>query len=156
MAVDLAKTRAFVRQIRRTVRLGRREFNICFVTDREMERLNGEFRGRRRPTDVLSFRWQEGNSWPKGRKAGGAASNFLGEVVISAETARRNARAEGHSTQNEIRWLIAHGLLHLLGYDHDTDSGEMTRLEYSIRERLGMAREARRTSPRQPKKRIRT
>ena len=73
---------------------------------------------------------------------GAAASEFagfLGDVVISVETARRNARREGHSTANEIRWLILHGVLHLLGYDHETDRGEMTALEISLRARLGIA-----------------
>ena len=61
--------------------------------------------------------------------------------MISAHTARRNARAEGNSTANEIRWLIVHGLLHLLGYDHETDVGEMTALELSLRDHLGIAGE---------------
>ena len=58
--------------------------------------------------------------------------------MISAETARRNAAAAGHSTWTEIRWLILHGALHLLGYDHATDDGEMTALELSLRGRLGI------------------
>jgi len=62
----------------------------------------------------------------------------LGDVVISVVTACRNARTEGHSTLREIRWLILHGLLHLLGYDHAADNGEMTALEYSLRARLGV------------------
>lgn len=65
--------------------------------------------------------------------------HFLGDIMISVDTARRNARREGHSTLNEIRWLILHGALHLLGYDHERDSGEMVRLELSLRERLGIA-----------------
>jgi probable rRNA maturation factor len=60
-------------------------------------------------------------------------------VVISVEAARRNARKEGHSTLNEIRWLILHGLLHLIGYDHSRDTGEMVALELSLREQLGIA-----------------
>jgi rRNA maturation RNase YbeY len=61
---------------------------------------------------------------------------FLGDIVISAEMARRNAAAEGHAARTEICWLILHGLLHLLGYDHETDGGEMTALEQALRERL--------------------
>ncbi|HEV2177595.1 MAG TPA: rRNA maturation RNase YbeY [Terriglobia bacterium] len=61
---------------------------------------------------------------------------FLGDIVISAETARRNARLEGHGTENEIRWLILHGVLHLCGFDHERDRGEMTTLELRLRRRL--------------------
>ena len=64
--------------------------------------------------------------------------NFLGDIVISVDTAMTNARQEGHSTLNEIRWLILHGVLHLLGYDHEHDHGEMTRLEHALRSRLGI------------------
>ena len=73
------------------------------------------------------------------RRGHGGIANFLGDVVISVETARRNAAAEGHSTLNEIRWLILHGVLHLLGYDHEHDNGEMMALELALREQLGVA-----------------
>jgi probable rRNA maturation factor len=131
----------FADRLKRRLRLGGKEFNICLVDDRTIRRLNASFLGKDKPTDVLSF-----------PRAGGAAAgearplrsgNFLGEVVISVETARRNARAEGHSTLNEIRWLILHGVLHLLGYDHARDQGEMTALELSLREQLDIAEERR-------------
>jgi probable rRNA maturation factor len=64
--------------------------------------------------------------------------NFLGDIVISVDMAKRNAREEGHSTLNEIRWLILHGFLHLLGYDHESDEGQMTKLELALRRRLGI------------------
>jgi rRNA maturation RNase YbeY len=70
------------------------------------------------------------------RRSRGEFRNFLGDIVISVETARRNARAEGHSLKTEIQWLVLHGLLHLLGHDHDADHGEMTALELSLRDRL--------------------
>ena len=135
---------AFVRNLKRRLRLGKREFNICFVDDRTIRRLNSAYRGKDKPTDVLSFPWNESagshrlETWPRGWEGDGI-TNFLGEVVISVEMARRNARAEGHSTLNEIRWLILHGVLHLLGYDHERDSGEMVALELSLREQLGIA-----------------
>jgi probable rRNA maturation factor len=66
---------------------------------------------------------------------------FLGDIVISVDSAKRNARKAGHSTLNEIRWLILHGLLHLLGYNHEGDRGEMTRLELALRRRLGISGE---------------
>jgi probable rRNA maturation factor len=65
--------------------------------------------------------------------------NLLGDIVISVDTARRNARKEGHSTLNEIRWLILHGFLHLLGYNHESDQGEMVKLELALRTRLGIS-----------------
>jgi probable rRNA maturation factor len=67
--------------------------------------------------------------------------NFLGDIVISLDTAKRNARKEGHSTRNEVRWLILHGLLHLLGYNHESDQGQMTKLELALRSRLGVSGE---------------
>lgn len=138
LVVDLAAVRAFVKRLRATLRLGGRDFNVCFVDDREIRRLNVAYLGRRRATDVLSFAWR-GTDRVKAEPANAEFANFLGDVVISVETAQRNARREVHSTRNEIRWLILHGLLHLLGYDHERDQGEMTSLELSLRERLGIA-----------------
>lgn len=137
--VDVRGARAFVGRLRQTLALGRREFNVCMVDDPEIKRLNARYRGIARPTDVLSFRWKdsaEDPCCPDTREFRG----FLGDILISAPTARRNARAAGHSTQQEIRWLILHGLLHLLGYDHETDCGEMARLEGVLRDRLDWER----------------
>jgi len=142
-AVRAATLSAFVRQVKRRLRLGETEFNICFVEDAAIRRLNLAYRGKDKATDVLSFPWNEtdgpplrksGSAFRRGERAG--LKNFLGEVVISVETARRNAGAEGHSTQNEIRWLILHGVLHLLGYDHEQDNGQMAELELGLREEL--------------------
>jgi probable rRNA maturation factor len=136
VALNLPATRNYVRRLRETLRLGRRDFNVCFVNNREIQRLNTAFRGKPLPTDVLAFSWEAGAESPVRVNRNGEFKHFLGDVVISAETARRNARLEGHSTANEIRWLILHGLLHLLGYDHATDNGEMAALEYSLRQQL--------------------
>jgi probable rRNA maturation factor len=126
--------------------MGKREFNVCFVDDAAIRRLNSAYRGKDTATDVLSFPWVEATrpgrlksrSNSRGQDGGGI-TNFLGDVVISVEMARRNARGEGHSTLNEIRWLILHGALHLLGYDHERDQGEMIALELALREQLGVA-----------------
>ena len=137
--LDLERLRAYVRRMRKLLKMGRREFNVCFVDDDEIRRLNSLYRGKATPTDVLSFPWQaeeEGESGPLGANE---FVDFLGDIVISVDTADRNARAEGHSREAEIRWLILHGALHLLGYDHEKDQGEMTMLELSLRERLGLA-----------------
>lgn len=152
IAVDLGGVRVFVRRLQSVLRLAGRDFNVCFVDDREIERLNATYRGIRRPTDVLSFPWSKGR--PGAVAGGGELRGFLGEVVISAQTARRNARREGHSTANELRWLVLHGVLHLLGYDHETDQGEMTALELALRDRLGItAGAARGARPRRRTKR---
>lgn len=135
VAVDVGGARRFARRLKAALRLGRRDFNVCFVSGREIRRLNAGYRRKPSATDVLSFPWKDGSL------QGGAAKErefaaFLGDIVISPAVARRNARAEGHALAAEIRWLILHGVLHLLGYDHETDSGEMTELELSLRKRL--------------------
>ena len=133
-AVDIRDARSFARRIRSVLRLGRKKFDIGFVSDKEIGELNKVYRNKLRPTDVLSFPWRENGKRTKTQ--GAEFQDFLGDIVISAKTARRNARAEGHALRTEIRWLILHGVLHLLGYDHETDSGEMAALELSLRERL--------------------
>lgn len=115
--------------------MGRRKFTILFVDDSEIARLNSAYRGKRRPTDVLSFSWKSSGHSDNGFPTQ-EFKNHLGDIVISAETARRNARIEDHSTNTEICWLILHGVLHLLGWDHEADRGEMTALEHSLRAKL--------------------
>lgn len=152
IAVDLRAARGFVRRLSVALKLARLDFNVCFVDDPRIAELNARYRRKARPTDVLSFPWKEagaGSALPRliaERPNAGHHSHarqrrefagFLGDVVISAEAARRNARSARHSTAREIRWLILHGALHLLGYDHETDRGEMRVLELTLRERLG-------------------
>jgi len=135
-ALDLPLLRGYERRVKSVLDLGPRDFNVCFVSDEDISRMNSVYRGKAVPTDVLSFPWEgEGESGPE-EAASGEFRNFLGDIVISVATADRNARAEGHSTEEEIRMLILHGVLHLMGYDHETDHGEMKSLELSLRERL--------------------
>ncbi|PYV22716.1 MAG: rRNA maturation RNase YbeY [Acidobacteria bacterium] len=173
VALSLPALRSFVRRLRASLNLDGRDFNVCFTSDREIARLNAAYRGKPRPTDVLSFPFEEkgksvkrahvrkhapafggrdtGPGLPVGKAERGRAfapqgpdavfSGFLGDIVISAGAARRNARAERQSTANEIRRLVLHGVLHLLGYDHEKDRGEMTTLELSLREHFGIAGE---------------
>jgi probable rRNA maturation factor len=104
---------------------------IAFISDRAMRELNRRWRGKRGTTDVLSF--------PAGQdefeRVEGAS---LGDVVISVEQAARQATAHGLEFEEEVAQLILHGLLHLCGYDHETDEGEMNRLELRLRRRLGI------------------
>ena len=97
---------------------------VAIVSDDEVRRLNRRYRRRNAPTDVLSF----------SSDAGGE----LGDVVIAAGVARRQAQEAGHAVQVEYRVLALHGLLHLLGYDHEGDDRRMARLEARLRKRGGL------------------
>ena len=97
---------------------------IAFVSDQSIRKLNQQFRGTDKATDVLSFPADEPNN--------------LGDIAVSVETAARQAKENGLSFDNEIAQLILHGLLHLSGYDHETDNGEMNRLELRLRKKLGI------------------
>jgi probable rRNA maturation factor len=113
----------FARKLQREVVKGR-PFDTLITGDAELQRLNREYRGKDYATDVLSF--------PSG------TNDFLGDLAISAARARAQARAFGHSTEIEIRILMLHGVLHLAGMDHETDSGAMARSEKRWRARLGL------------------
>jgi probable rRNA maturation factor len=111
----------------------RRPFDCLITGDAELRRLNREFRGKDEPTDVLSF--------PVGPLLNGRGSQNglpLGDLAISLARARAQAREFGHSTEQEVRVLMLHGVLHLLGMDHESDSGQMARAEKRWRARLGL------------------
>jgi probable rRNA maturation factor len=101
---------------------------IALVSDAAMRRLNRTYRGMDHATDVLSF--------PE--PPGGRRGRSLGEIAIATGVARRQARARGHAESTEWRVLALHGVLHLLGYDHEADRGEMARLEDRLRRRGGL------------------
>jgi probable rRNA maturation factor len=105
-----------------------------------MTRLNGTYRKKRRTTDVLSFPTEE---QPRPMRLLEAAARlrgtFLGDIAISPAVARRNAKSVGRTMAGEIRILLLHGILHLMGYDHESDRGEMQREEARLRRRLRLA-----------------
>ena len=105
---------------------------ITFIRDRAMQCLNRDYRYLDKPTDVLAFAYHEcmSDNEPVHNP------DFLGDVVISVETAARYADEQGISFTTEIDWLVIHGLLHLAGYDHETDLGEMRQLERRLRKQL--------------------
>jgi probable rRNA maturation factor len=104
---------------------------IAFVSDRQIKILNKRFRGLDQATDVLSF--------PAGHDQFASASQTsLGDIAISVERAENQAEENGLTLENEIAQLILHGLLHLCGYDHETDQGEMNRLEVRLRRQIGI------------------
>jgi probable rRNA maturation factor len=113
---------------------------VRFVTDAEMQQLNKKFRNKAKTTDVLSFP-SEKRSRPRGlrSRARQLRGVFLGDIAISPTVARQNGKAFGRSASEEICVLMLHGVLHLLGYDHETDRGEMQRVETKLRGRLGLS-----------------
>jgi probable rRNA maturation factor len=117
----------FAHRLQNEVAQGR-AFDCLITGDADLRRLNLKFRGKDEATDVLSF--------PSG--TGLPASSSLGSIAISLRRARVQARAFGHSTEEEIRILMLHGVLHLTGLDHETDSGRMARAEKRWRARLGL------------------
>jgi probable rRNA maturation factor len=123
-----ASIRAFLNRALRAS--GRRagEVSVLVCGDARMRGLNRRYRGKDRTTDVLSF------------PAEGAQGGFLGDLVVSGPEARRQARQDGDSAERAVRRLLLHGLLHLLGYDHETDQGQMAALEARLRRRLAIAR----------------
>jgi probable rRNA maturation factor len=114
---------SFVRKVLRHLDHGVEEASIAFVDDAAMTSLNRKFRHKNKTTDVLTF---PGDFL------------FLGDIVISLDQARRQARNEKHSLATEVRYLLLHGILHAMGYDHETDNGEMNALEIKIRAKVGL------------------
>jgi probable rRNA maturation factor len=117
----------------------RGRLGIAFVPDRTMRRLNREYRGKDSSTDVLSF-GQTTSPASAGTNRGTNRANTpdLGDIAIATGVARRQAARLGHRIGVELRILALHGLLHLLGYDHETDQGEMGRVEERLRRRAGL------------------
>ena len=109
--------------------------SVVLVRDRTMRDLNRRYRNQDRPTDVLSF--AANDRLASADQAGFVGDlTFLGDVVVSVDTARQQAKEAGHSFGRELDELVMHGALHLCGYDHETDNGEMNRLELRLRRRL--------------------
>jgi probable rRNA maturation factor len=116
----------FLAEAQEAVRL-RGQVTVLLSTDAAIRKLNRRFRGIDRATDVLSF--------PAGRELAG---QIAGDLAISIPTARRQAQDQGHALAIEVKVLILHGLLHLAGYDHEADTGQMARRERILRGRLGL------------------
>lgn len=108
------------------------DVSIAIVDDESMRNLNRKFRKKNKTTDVLTFPADDSYADPN------AKGRPLGDIVISIDQARRQAADEKHSLATEIRYLILHGVLHALGYDHETDRGEMNELEMKLRAAVGL------------------
>ena len=120
--VDEPRLRRVLRKAALALEVGG-EMALVLGGDRRIRRLNARYRGKDKPTDVLSF-------------PGPGGDLGLGDVVISVETAERNAHALGRTLLQELDVLALHGFLHCLGYDHETDDGTMDRIEGRLRRRL--------------------
>ena len=156
---------SFLRRVKRELGLKQSEVTVCLVSDRAMAKLNQKFRKKKGPTDVLSFPQENsysplatrlprvpprGHSPLRRRKARKTANlgkqprlensgtTHLGDIAISPATAGCYAKKNGRLLASELRVLILHGVLHLLGYDHETDQGEMDRIEQNLRSRFGL------------------
>jgi probable rRNA maturation factor len=138
--LDLALLERFLLRVNRQLHLHPNSAFVRFVSDPEMARLNQTFRKKAGTTDVLSFP-SEVRSRPAGlqRRIKTLNGSFLGDIAISPIVARRNAKTFGRTMTEEICILMLHGVLHLLGYDHETDRGDMERVEARLRRRLELA-----------------
>lgn len=125
-APPAARVRRVLSLAARATRSPAREVSVLLCADSRMRSLNRRFRGKDRPTDVLAF-------------PAAAANGFLGDIVISIPYASREARRRSEPLSREVDRLLLHGFLHLLGYDHETDDGQMEALEGRLKRRLGIA-----------------
>lgn len=105
-----------------------KSFTVAFISDKKMRELNKQFRGKDKTTDVLSFPFQPDEFETD--------ANNLGDIVISAEQAEKQSAENDLDLETEVKQLILHGVLHLCGYDHETDTGEMNSRELELREKL--------------------
>ena len=121
----------FYERVRTELGFAPESVTIQLVSDQNMAQLNETFRKKQGPTDVLSFPANGARPKPD--------AEYVGDIAISPEIARRNARRFSRSLPVEMRILILHGMIHLAGFDHETDHGEMDRFERRLRKRLGIA-----------------
>jgi probable rRNA maturation factor len=127
LRLPAARTLArFLALAQKAVRL-KGQVTVLLTTDAAIRKLNRQFRGKNKATDVLSFPAE-----------GVGAEGYAGDLAVSVPTARKQAIEQGHSLSTEIKVLILHGLLHLAGYDHEADEGQMARREQLLRAKLGL------------------
>lgn len=127
-ALKMRELRGFLTRAKSAIGL-RGEVSVLLARDVTIRTLNRDYRKKDKATDVLSFPVNEFH---------GAAAKQAGDLAISLETAQRQADEHGHSLQTEVKILMLHGLLHLAGYDHETDKGQMARKESALRKELDL------------------
>ena len=145
----------FLQKIQRELKLQRLEVSVAFVSDAEIAGWNQSYRRKKGPTDVLSFPADGQKARAQKRLAHKKAAvksvkrkrdaptrrekEILGDIAIAPATSRRYAKKNQRSLNDEVRILMLHGVLHLMGYDHESDNGQMNRIEHRLRRRLGLA-----------------
>jgi probable rRNA maturation factor len=145
IALAIPPLSEFLESVRGELRFPENAVAVQFISDVAMARLNRIYRGKSGPTDVLSF--PASGAHGRGRSSRSGASlvseagehGYVGDIAIAPETARRNARRYSRTLRQELRILLLHGMIHLAGYDHETDNGQMERLEQKLRVRLGLS-----------------
>lgn len=130
--VSASELQDFAQRALRAMKLKHGGFGILITGSEQLKQLNRRFRGKNQPTDVLSFPAASINH------EGDYPFVHLGDIAISADIASENARRYAHSVADEIRILMLHGMLHLNGYDHESDHGEMGKREMELRRKLGL------------------
>ncbi len=149
ISVPLRDLDKFLVRARRRLRLPKDSLTVCLVTNAEIARWNRAYRGKSGPTDVLSFATNAPKTKRRPVKNGrarkddfvdAAAANhsaqYIGDIAIAPAVAKRNASRFGRTFDGEMRILILHGILHLMGYDHEADDGQMERRENKLRREL--------------------
>ncbi len=116
--INLRPIKELIEKLLKEFGMEGKELTVVLVSDRKIKELNRTYRGRNYPTDVLSFSYDD--------------PTYLGDIIISVETAKKQAEEMGHSLEREVAVLVIHGFLHLLGYDHEKDKGEMRSLEEKL------------------------
>jgi probable rRNA maturation factor len=136
---------SFLLRVRRELDLKQVQVTVCLVSDAEIAGMNQSFRKKHGPTDVLSFPAVNLRPPTRSRRLPDSSAPsldrhaFLGDIAIAPAVAKRNAKNYGRTLPAELKVLILHGVLHLLGFDHEADRGEMDRTEKKLRRRLGLA-----------------
>jgi probable rRNA maturation factor len=139
--VSVPPLEKFLARVQSRLRIAPESLSVALVTNDAIAKWNSSYRGKSKPTDVLSFPAVTPDEPAPSKKRATAADRreYLGDIAIAPAVARENARRFGRTFDAEMRILILHGVLHLMGYDHETDSGQMERRERGLRRELGLA-----------------
>lgn len=128
--IPVQRLERFLARLTRRLKIGAQSFSVVLTNDSTIRRLNRDFRNKDKATDVLSF------SCAPLLNAARLDNTYIGDMIVSVETAQRQALDRNHALERELCILMIHGLLHLLGYDHEVDRGKMRRKELKLQREL--------------------